>query len=419
MIPRKRLDIGWGDIAFGIRRCLSGGDGEAAREWLENSWPSDRATPVARAAPAASAGPVARAGLACLSVRSGFDALLQALDFPEGSEVLVSAVTIRDMPRIVEEHGLVPVPVDLDMRSLAVRPEALARAVTPKTKAILVAHVFGSRAPLEPVIRVAKERNLVVFEDCAQAYTADDYRGHPASDVSMFSFGPIKTATALGGGILCFRDAGLRDKTRECQSTWPTQGPRRFLKRLWKYAYLIALSYRPAYSLFVAGCHAFGKNHDQIIAGSVRGFAGSDFFAGIRQKPSAPLLALLERRLKQADQRVVAKRVARAQQAISLMPALKRPGDQAAFHSHWVFPILHAAPEELISYLWSRGFDATRGASSMAVVEPPADRPETEPAEARQAFAQLLYLPVYGGLSPRDVQRLANAVGEFGARKAA
>lgn len=76
----------------------------------------------------------------------------------------MSALTIRDMTRIVEEHGLVPVPVDLDARTLAVRPESLARAVTPKTRAIVVAHLFGSRMPMEPVVRFARERNLFLIE---------------------------------------------------------------------------------------------------------------------------------------------------------------------------------------------------------------------------------------------------------------
>ena len=90
----------------------------------------------------------ARASLACLSVRSGFDALLGALALPRGSEVLMSAVNIADMARIIEAHGLTPVPVDLDMQTLTVSMASLARAATPCTRAVLVAHLFGSRMPM-------------------------------------------------------------------------------------------------------------------------------------------------------------------------------------------------------------------------------------------------------------------------------
>ncbi len=401
MIPRKRLDIGWTDLLFAIGACLWPGGRERMRHRLERLWSSE--------------GPLGGKGLACLSVRSGFDALLAVLDLPRGSEVLISAITIRDMTRILEEHGLVPVPVDLDMRALAVDPESLARAVTPKSRVILAAHLFGSRMPLEPVLRVAREHGLFVIEDCAQAYCGaycgDNYRGHPDCDVSLFSFGPIKTATALAGGLVTFRDRSLRDRVAERQASWPVQGRRRFLTRICKYSFIKLLSYRPVFSLFYQGCRIVGASHDAIISASVRGFAGPGFFERIRQQPSFPLLALLARRLK-SDRTGIEERTALAQRAIGLMPAVERPGDQAPWHTHWVFPIQEDEPEMLIPALWARGFDATRGASSLCVVEPPEDRPEMEPSQARRAFSRLLYLPVHPGLRRRDVERLARAIHE-------
>lgn len=382
MIPRKRLDIGWSDLLFGMIRCLVPGDRTAVRERIERAWSPEGAA------------------LASLSVRSGFDALLEALALPPGSEVLMSALTIRDMTRIVEEHGLVPVPVDLDARTLAVRPESLARAVSPKTRAIVVAHLFGSRMPMEPLVRFAREHGLLLIEDCAQAYTGDEYRGHPESDVSLFSFGPIKTATALAGGMLRFRDRSICDRVRERQSQWRAQSRWVFLKRLWKYLFLKLLSYPSVFTLFALGCKAVGASHDAVISGSVRGFAGPGFFAKIRQQPSAPLLRLLERRFENFDRSTIAERAALARRVIDLLPDLERPGNGAAVHTYWVFPVLHDDPERLIHHLWARGVDATRGASSLCVVEPPGDRPETEPAEARALFARLLYVPVedVGGL---------------------
>src|SRR5262245_28770618 len=116
MIPRGRLDIGWSDLAAGALACGRPGDREALQRRVEALW---------------SAQPDA---LACLSVRSGLDLLLGALALPKGSEVLVTAVTIRDMIRVIENHGLVPVPVDLDMRTLAPKPESLSALVGPRTK---------------------------------------------------------------------------------------------------------------------------------------------------------------------------------------------------------------------------------------------------------------------------------------------
>ncbi|HEY2737991.1 MAG TPA: DegT/DnrJ/EryC1/StrS family aminotransferase [Thermoanaerobaculia bacterium] len=157
MIPRKRLDIGWMDLLFGAGCCLWPGDRTTAERRLEGAWCPEEP---------------GRA-LASLSVRSGFEALLQALALPAGSEMLISALTIRDMVRIVSEHGLVPVPIDVDPHTLAVCPDSMARAVSPRSRAIVVAHLFGSRMPLAPVLDLARAHGLLVIEDCAQAYTGD------------------------------------------------------------------------------------------------------------------------------------------------------------------------------------------------------------------------------------------------------
>src|SRR5690606_8136562 len=78
MLPRGKLDIGWADLGVAARACLQMGDRGAAQRRVAAAW-SD-----------------AGEALACLSVRSGFDLLLQALALPAGSEILVSAITIRD-----------------------------------------------------------------------------------------------------------------------------------------------------------------------------------------------------------------------------------------------------------------------------------------------------------------------------------
>ena len=94
--------------------------------------------------------------LICLSVRSGFDLLLGAFGLPPQSEVLISAITIPHMVRIVKEHDLVPVPLDLDLKDPAPRVDVLSpRAVTPATRVIVVAHLFGGRVSLESVLELA------------------------------------------------------------------------------------------------------------------------------------------------------------------------------------------------------------------------------------------------------------------------
>lgn len=390
MIPRGRLDIGWRDLMAAASACAWPGDRELMQRQVEALW---------------SARPDA---LACLSVRSGLDLLLTALSYPKGSEVLVTAVTIRDMVRIVEHHGLVPVPVDLDMRTLAVKPGALERATTPRTKAILAAHLFGARMPMGALAAFAREHGLLLIEDCAQSFTGLEYRGDPESDVSLFSFGPIKTSTALGGALARVRDPGLLARMRSAQRAHPVQGRARFLRRVLRFAVVHLALHRLPFTLLCALCRWTGRDHDHVISHSVRGFSGPDFVANIRHQPSYPMLALLWRRLVRLDGRRVAARIASAQALLGLVPGLERPGDAAADHSFWTFPMLTAAPDEMVRHLWAHGFDATRGSWSLyAVPAPDADR---RAVEAEEVMSQVVYLPVYPEVSRADLERLAEAL---------
>lgn len=400
MLPRKKLDIGWTDLSYGLAACLLRKDRKAAQARLEKLWSSEANA------------------LAALSVRSGFDLVLQCLALPRGSEVLVSAITIRDMVAILERHGLRAVPVDVDPETCSLRCDLLERALTPRSKAILVAHLFGSRMGMEDVLEIAQRHKLYVFEDCAQAYAADGYRGHPRSDVAMFSFGPIKTATALGGAMFSFRDSRLCRSVKKLQGQYPVQSRGFFFRRILKYSLLKALSYRPPYSIFAAACRLLRTTHDRVISGAVRGFAGGDLLRKIRYQPSYALLALLERRFRLYRPEHLEPRVNAARLASSYLPGVFIAGRHARDHSHWVFPIQSKQPDRLVQYLWREGFDATRGASSLYAV-PAAGGSRTDATEARRVIDHVVYLPVDSGAGVADLRRLAAAVLRFEAADAA
>src|SRR5687768_445186 len=126
MWPRKQLDINWADFAFGLRSMLRPTRGRDTGI-LPSGWiPTDEE-------------------LVSLSVRTGWDLFLTALGLPPGSEIIMSSVTIPDMARIVQHHGLVPVPIDVDAGRLEPDLDELEQSISPRTRAILVAHLFGSR----------------------------------------------------------------------------------------------------------------------------------------------------------------------------------------------------------------------------------------------------------------------------------
>ena len=143
MWVRKRIDIGWLDLLSARLNCVLPGSRSVASREAEAAWS------------------IAGRAFACLSVRSGLDLLLKSLALPPGSEVLVSALTIPDMVRIIEHHGLVAVPVDLHDQDVSPRVELLEKVITKKTKAILVAQLFGSRFDLAPFVEALRAEGTV------------------------------------------------------------------------------------------------------------------------------------------------------------------------------------------------------------------------------------------------------------------
>ena len=395
MWVRMRFDIAWSDLACGIRNACLPLDRRALQQQICQHWSAPEEM------------------LPCLSVRSGFDLLCAAMELPPGSEVLMSALTIPDMVRIAKHHGLVAVPVDLDVGRMAPNLEVLRRAITPAARAILVAHLFGTRVPMEPIVKLARQHGLLVIEDCAQAFVGREYEGHPDADAAMFSFGPIKTATALGGAVLRVRDPQMLRRMRALQATYPVQDRGAYLRRLLKYSTLKAACSRPMCDAILSLCRAAELDHDHMINGATRGFAGPHFFERIRRQPSGPLLAVLERRLRTFDPRRIAERAARGDFLVSLLPrGLQRPGGEVQGHTHWVFPILAEDPRRVIASLAKAGFDATQG-GSLRVIAPPPDRPELDPRAARAAAAKTVFLPVCPQMPTRFLRRMARVLAQL------
>lgn len=141
----------------------------------------------------------------CIVLNSGTSALhlaLLAAGIGPGDEVITVPFTFVASVAAVLYAGARPVLVDIDRRSFTMDPEAVAAAITPRTKAILPVHLYGQSADLDPIIEVARQHNLIVIEDAAQAHGAK-YKGRSVGsigDIACFSFYPGKNLGAYGEG---------------------------------------------------------------------------------------------------------------------------------------------------------------------------------------------------------------------------
>jgi len=337
-----------------------------------------------------------------LSVRSAFDLALRALELPSGSEVLLTALTVPDMARIVEMHGLVPVPVDIDEDG-EIRIASLNGAITSKSRMIVVAHLFGHRSALDDLLGIARRHNLLVVEDLAQGFHRVGECGHPESDLAMFSFGPIKTASALGGAVVRVKSAALCRTMSELLGTDPIQSSTAFARRLLRFTLLKTVSGERTAWLFRRCVERLGYDFDTLANSVTRGFTGSNLAAQLRRQPSTPLLRLLRRRWRTYDFARIARRTEMGRRFGARIGRSHDPS-----HSFWVYPLVVDAPSALRDRLRDAGFDATHLAR-MAVV--PAADASRVPAGARRVLERMVVLPWYPDMPDDAIDAMARIVG--------
>ncbi|MEP7214512.1 MAG: DegT/DnrJ/EryC1/StrS family aminotransferase [Acidobacteriota bacterium] len=147
---------------------------------------------------------------------NGTDALqiaLMALELKPGDEVIVPAFTYVATAEVIALLGLNPVMVDVSPETFNVAAEIIERAITPKTRAIVPVHLFGQSCDMQPIVELARSRNIAVIEDNAQAI-GSDYRDTAGTtrksgtigDIGCTSFFPSKNLGCFGDGGALFTD---------------------------------------------------------------------------------------------------------------------------------------------------------------------------------------------------------------------
>lgn len=156
----------------------------------------------------------------CVGVGNGLDALhllLRAAGIGPGDEVIVASNTFIATWLAVDMVGATPVPVEPDPATHNLDPNLVEQAITPRTRAVLVTHLYGQPADLDPLLDLCRKHGLKLFEDAAQAHGAR-YKGQRLGahgDGVAWSFYPSKNLGALGdGGAVTCNDAQLASRIR-------------------------------------------------------------------------------------------------------------------------------------------------------------------------------------------------------------
>ena len=155
----------------------------------------------------------------CVGLNSGLDALIlavRALGIKAGDEVIVPANTYIASVLDITENGATPVFVEPD-QYYNIDPDKIEQAITPRTKAILVVHLYGQACRMDKIMEIAQRHNLPVIEDCAQSHGAA-FKGQKTGTfgtISCFSFFPTKNMGAFGdAGAIATNDKEIAQKIR-------------------------------------------------------------------------------------------------------------------------------------------------------------------------------------------------------------
>ncbi len=161
---------------------------------------------------------------AAIGVASGTDALnlsLKALGLKEGDEVITTPFSFFATVEAILYQGAHPVFADIDSRTLNIDPVSIEEKITPRTRAVLPVHLFGLPADMTRIREIADRHNLLIIEDCAQAFGAT-FGGRKVGsfgDTGCFSFYPSKNLGAYGdGGAIVTDNRDIEEEIRSLRN---------------------------------------------------------------------------------------------------------------------------------------------------------------------------------------------------------
>ena len=148
----------------------------------------------------------------CVAVNSGTSALhvsLLALGIGSGDEVILPSFTFAATANVVALAGATPVFVDIDPKTFCINADLIQAAISKKTKAIIVVHLYGLAADMTKILEIAEINSLLVVEDAAQAHLAsiDNKNVGTFGDAAAFSFYPTKNMTSGEGGMVVVKNS--------------------------------------------------------------------------------------------------------------------------------------------------------------------------------------------------------------------
>jgi len=363
-----------------------------------------------------------RHAIAVSSGRLGIHLILEALGLNPGDEVIVPAFNLFAVIERFCQQGLVPRFADIRRDDLNVDPSAAERLLTPRSKVLLVTHMFGHPADMGSLVDLAERHNLVLLEDCAHAL-GSKYAGRfvgTFGQAAIFSFSVLKLVTTFGGGMIATNHDDLARRIRRRLTALRFQQPRPIgLKRAVTGA---AMDFATRKAVFSFGAwpvlrllRAMRPNIQQRMMTEAPRLDRE--FDPEHVPPLHAFQARLGRsQLARAEEFIERRRMVGEwlDEELSDIPQVTRLTPSATGrHNGLYYGVLVDRPAELSAFLFRRGIDSeTSEYLNCADLEMYRDHYLDCPV-AREVQSRILRLPNYPSLTRCGVRRIGDAIRRF------
>lgn len=353
------------------------------------------------------------------SARYAFYLILQAMGIGPGDEVIIPGLTFFAIPSMAVTAGVKPVFADIGLTTHVLDPAAFEAAITPKTKAVVPTHLYGTPCDMDAIVAIAKKHGIKVIEDCAQSTGAKykHVRVGNLGDAAYYTFGLTKNITTLSGAMITTNDDAVAAYVRkEIDSSSPADFKKAAKEAVTGVAMMVAtnpLLYPFTLHQAIRVGNFLGKDpiHDRFGEPEVLYAEVPKSFR--TSKPRAVQAAV---GMKQIE-RIEALNGARVRNGRALdeqlanVPGLTVPTyPEGAEPIYMSFVVHHPKRDQLMRALLRRGVDTTIGYMndcSDHKLFPSFRRPCPNAARVKR---EQLHIPVHPNLDKKDLAHMVEAV---------
>ncbi|MFZ3091839.1 MAG: DegT/DnrJ/EryC1/StrS family aminotransferase [Nitrospirota bacterium] len=357
--------------------------------------------------------------------------ILKSMSLEEGDEVLMTPLTIADMVNSIHTLGLKPVFVDIELDTFCIDLEQFKKAITPRSKALLITYIFGIVPDVTKIKKIAQEHGIKVIEDCSQCFDAS-YNGQKIGtfgDAAFFSLTNFKVCSSLFGGMIITNneDMAARLDNYRNNNLLPAQSSMLSKLLIKDLIYTIFFS-RWIFSYFTYFIVLILENIDPMItyrlySGNIKVILGqhgnrlfeifpSDYLADYSDVQADVGLASLARAKEVTSVRIRNGELLRT--LLTDVPDIKVPAKlDCAVNVYWRFPIISDDMMGLKKYLIDHGIDSAPSYLTLCSKEPGFEIYHASMPNAEKLKNGTLVVEVNEELSEDDIRFTASLIRSY------